>query len=65
MIYVFPKKFAFSHTNLINFYRYNTYLNTELNTDYNTDPNTGLNTDFNTEPLKRKNKKATCMNVAA
>lgn len=31
-----PKKFAFSHTNLLNFYRYNTDLNTNPNTDTNT-----------------------------
>lgn len=49
MIYVFPKKFAFSHTNLINFYIYNTGPNTGPNTDSNTDSNTDLNTDFNTD----------------
>lgn len=59
MIYIFPKRLAFSYC-INNIYRYNIKIdnrtNTGLNTGLNTDPNTDLNTDLNTDPNTDPNK---------
>lgn len=49
MTYIFPKKFAFSHS-ITNVFKYNIKIDNYFNTSPNTDPNTDLNTNPNTDP---------------